>query len=641
MYDFQETLGKGHYSVVKLAQHVISKHYVAVKIIDKHKLDEVELKHLNHEVRVMKLLRHPNVVRLFEVVDTPSCLFLILELGEGGDMYEHIKANGKATDERARSIFAQLVRAMVYCHANRVAHRDLKPENVVFCTDPETQEEVVKVTDFGLCNNFTDDMMMETFCGSMVYSPPEVLLQEPYSGPKADIWSLGIMLYMIVVGALPFQEANDSETLIKILEVVYDVPEFVSDDCADLLSKMLVREPSERLSIKEIAAHPWLRPCINEQELSEINGTMEGAAKKIQVSKSLHDRVVLVLDREAGISKAQVDESLKKETYDYVASTYYLVLEQQIRLDQFRRNFAKAGHTTQERTASADGTDSPLSPMNMAPKDRLSLSGSHSVPDTPNAAVTVNKHGSRSGKTGQLRRRVRPLSATGQSLGIFSPTSPQNNLTDIASLALSPRLPPTSTTSNSPYPWDQASTQQLPSSLSRSPEGDAHGGNFPSFDQTWPGPWSGGLGGSLGSAHADALKQSFRDVNSMLRADSAGPGFCEGSDDVLKVPNRLLLPNTTEEDEDFDADELMSNLSRNSSHEGSVSDTPRSKKLVRSETCGSSLDGSFDRDDLDVEDDEITSSTPRNRLARSASHGASLMTSNLGLMAVTEEVEDT
>ena len=249
------------------------------------------------------------------------------------------------------------------------------------------------------------------------------------------------------------------------------------------------REPSERLSIKEIAAHPWLRPCINEQELSEINGTMEGAAKKIQVSKSLHDRVVLVLDREAGISKAQVDESLKKETYDYVASTYYLVLEQQIRLDQFRRNFAKAGHTTQGRTASADGTDSPLSPMNMAPKDRLvrlatvlvdprdglcrssfslphsthlsrscplsfpahtspccacihvqSLSGSHSVPDTPNAAVTVNKHGSRSGKTGQLRRRVRPLSATGQSLGIFSPTSPQNNLTDIASLALSPRL---------------------------------------------------------------------------------------------------------------------------------------------------------------------------------------------------------
>ena len=102
------------------------------------------------------------------------------------------QANGKATDERARSIFAQLVRAMVYCHANRVAHRDLKPENVVFCTDPETQEEVVKVTDFGLCNNFTDDMMMETFCGSMVYSPPEVLLQEPYSGPKADIWSLGL-----------------------------------------------------------------------------------------------------------------------------------------------------------------------------------------------------------------------------------------------------------------------------------------------------------------------------------------------------------------------------------------------------------------------------------------------------------------
>ena len=145
MYDFLDNLGKGHFAVVKRAQHVISKEQVAVKIIDKTKLTKDELDHIHHEVRVMKLIRHPHVVRLYQVVDTAKSLYLILELGSGGDLYEHIQKHGKLPEERARHFYRQLVAAVCYCHSNHIVHRDLKTENVVFCDD-----NTVKITDFGL-----------------------------------------------------------------------------------------------------------------------------------------------------------------------------------------------------------------------------------------------------------------------------------------------------------------------------------------------------------------------------------------------------------------------------------------------------------------------------------------------------------
>jgi len=146
MYDFRNTLGKGHFSVVKLAQHVISKDMVAVKIIDKATLQTDELEHLHHEVRVMKLLRHPHVIRLYQVCNTNTKLYLILELGAGGDLYEHLNKTGKMTEERAQKLMYQIVDAVGYCHQHHIAHRDLKPENVVFATAPDGPgPDIVKV----------------------------------------------------------------------------------------------------------------------------------------------------------------------------------------------------------------------------------------------------------------------------------------------------------------------------------------------------------------------------------------------------------------------------------------------------------------------------------------------------------------
>nr|XP_009931951.1 PREDICTED: N-lysine methyltransferase SETD6 [Opisthocomus hoazin] len=173
LYDLERTLGKGHFAVVKLARHVFTGQRVAVKVIDKSKLAGDAAGQLLQEVRCMKLVQHPNVVRLYEVIDTHAKLYLILELGDGGDMFDHImRHEGGLAEARAKHYFAQIVHAISYCHKLHVVHRDLKPENVVFFQE----QGVVKLTDFGFSNRFQPGKMLTTSCGSLAYSAPEILL---------------------------------------------------------------------------------------------------------------------------------------------------------------------------------------------------------------------------------------------------------------------------------------------------------------------------------------------------------------------------------------------------------------------------------------------------------------------------------
>ncbi|XP_061533327.1 SNF related kinase b [Phycodurus eques] len=256
LYHVGRTLGRGHYAVVKLARHVNTGQLVAIKMIDKTKLDVMATSHLLQEVRCMRRVQHPNVVRLYEVIDTPTTLYLVMELAEGGDLYDYILRHETGVAEgTAKRHFAQIVRAVAYCHELHVVHRDLKPENVVFFP----QQGAVKLTDFGFSNLFKPGTMLATSCGSLAYSAPEILLGEEYDAPAVDIWSLGVILYMLVCGVPPFQEANDSETLVMILDCRYSIPDHVSSDCRDLISRMLQRDPSLRASLQQIEAHHWLQ----------------------------------------------------------------------------------------------------------------------------------------------------------------------------------------------------------------------------------------------------------------------------------------------------------------------------------------------------------------------------------------------
>ena len=187
LYDLEETLGKGHFAVVKSARHVFTGLRVAVKVIDKTKLNDVAKAHLFQEVRCMKLVNHPNIVRLYEVIDTATKLYLILELGDGGDLYDFIMKHDQGVDEElARTIFKQTVNAIHYCHKLHVVHRDLKPENLVFCNC--SSRPVIKLTDFGLSRCFMPGEMLESSVGSLEYSAPEILLGDQYSGPLIGEW---------------------------------------------------------------------------------------------------------------------------------------------------------------------------------------------------------------------------------------------------------------------------------------------------------------------------------------------------------------------------------------------------------------------------------------------------------------------
>nr|XP_006820498.1 PREDICTED: SNF-related serine/threonine-protein kinase-like [Saccoglossus kowalevskii] len=254
-YDLEETLGRGHFAIVKLARHVFSGEKVAVKVIDKTKLDEVSQAHLFQEVRCMKLVQHPNVVRLYEVIETHTKLYLILELGDGGDMYDYIMRHECGLDEdTARTYFRQIVRAISYCHKLHVVHRDLKPENVIFFE----KQKVVKLTDFGFSNLFLPGEKLETSCGSLAYSAPEILLGDSYDAPAVDVWSLGVLLFMLVSGSPPFNEANDSETLTMIMDCKYILPDYLSDTCKNLIRSMLIRDASRRATLDDIENHSWV-----------------------------------------------------------------------------------------------------------------------------------------------------------------------------------------------------------------------------------------------------------------------------------------------------------------------------------------------------------------------------------------------
>ncbi|XP_028041805.1 SNF-related serine/threonine-protein kinase [Bombyx mandarina] len=324
LYDLLDTLGSGHFAVVKLARHVFTGEKVAVKVIDKSKLDDVSKSHLFQEVRCMKLVQHPNVVRLYEVIDTQTKLYLILELGDGGDLYDYIMRHESGLSESlARDYFRQIVRAISYCHRLHVVHRDLKPENVVFFE----KLGLVKLTDFGFSNKFCPGQKLETSCGSLAYSAPEILLGDSYDAPAVDVWSLGVILYMLVCGQAPFQEANDSETLTMIMDCKYTIPSQISNSCKRLIGRMLVREPEKRACLSEIATDPW----VTAGEGVTIEDFDTPLVAKEQLTDEDRSAIIQRMVSGSIATKEEILEALDKNEYNHITATYFLLAERKLK----------------------------------------------------------------------------------------------------------------------------------------------------------------------------------------------------------------------------------------------------------------------------------------------------------------------
>eukprot|EP00667_Euglena_gracilis_P005515 EG_transcript_5553 len=254
-YILGDTLGHGSFGKVKLARHEITQHTVAVKILNKEKIElqKMDIK-IGREIRILKLLQHPHVIRLYEVIDTPTDIFLVMEYVSGGELFHYIVQNWPLPLDQVRRFFQQIIAGVEYIHYYRVVHRDLKPENVLL-----DQDLNVKIADFGLSNLMKDGDFLRTSCGSPNYASPEIITGQLYAGPEVDVWGCGVILYALLCGRLPFDEEHMSVLFRKIKDGEYVLPECLPAECKDLISRMLVTDPLQRITISQVRAHPFFQ----------------------------------------------------------------------------------------------------------------------------------------------------------------------------------------------------------------------------------------------------------------------------------------------------------------------------------------------------------------------------------------------
>ncbi|XP_076879456.1 serine/threonine-protein kinase MARK1 [Brachyhypopomus gauderio] len=309
-YRLLKTIGKGNFAKVKLARHVLTGREVAVKIIDKTQLNPSSLQKLFREVRIMKILNHPNIVKLFEVIETEKTLYLIMEYASGGEVFDYLVAHGRMKEKEARAKFRQIVSAVQYCHQKRIVHRDLKAENLLLDADMN-----IKIADFGFSNEFTIGNKLDTFCGSPPYAAPELFQGKKYDGPEVDVWSLGVILYTLVSGSLPFDGQNLKELRERVLRGKYRVPFYMSTDCENLLKKLLVLNPGKRGSLEQIMKDRWMNVGHEEEELKPYT----------EPEPDFSDTKRIDLMITMGFPKDEIKDSLVGQKYDEVMATYLLL----------------------------------------------------------------------------------------------------------------------------------------------------------------------------------------------------------------------------------------------------------------------------------------------------------------------------
>ena len=251
----RDTLGEGAFSIVKLAIHEDSKKQFACKIVPKKRLTEDEMeKRFEREVRILQQLRNPGIAAFYNIFADTLNYYIILELCKSGSLYTKILEVKKLSDDEAKVIFRQIVAAIIYLHQNGVAHRDLKPENILLDEDNH-----VKIIDFGF-SAFKENQtfLMTTTCGSPFYASPECISGNPYDGVKSDIWSLGVVLYVMLVGDLPWTKTNQFSLFEQIKNGEFFIPNSVTTDAKDLISNLMKVKASERLDLNQVLNHPWL-----------------------------------------------------------------------------------------------------------------------------------------------------------------------------------------------------------------------------------------------------------------------------------------------------------------------------------------------------------------------------------------------
>ncbi|KAJ7396471.1 Serine/threonine-protein kinase SIK2 [Pitangus sulphuratus] len=355
-YDIERTLGKGNFAVVKLARHRVTKTQVAIKIIDKTRLDPSNLEKIYREVQIMKLLNHPHIIKLYQVMETKDMLYIVTEFAKNGEMFDHLTSNGHLSESEARKKFWQILSAVEYCHSHHIVHRDLKTENLLLDANMN-----IKLADFGFGNFYKSGEPLSTWCGSPPYAAPEVFEGKEYEGPHLDIWSLGVVLYVLVCGSLPFDGPNLPTLRQRVLEGRFRIPYFMSEDCETLIRRMLVVDPTKRITISQIKQHKWMQADPSLQQQQSLSFSMQNYNSNL----GDYNEQVLGIMQTLGIDRQRTVESLQNSSYNHFAAIYYLLLE---RLKEYRSSQLSSRPATgrQQRPRSSEISNAEM------PQDSLS-----------------------------------------------------------------------------------------------------------------------------------------------------------------------------------------------------------------------------------------------------------------------------
>lgn len=349
-YKLLTEIGSGTFGKVWLAEHLPSGCQIAIKILEKNKIiDESDVERVTRELKIAQSISHPHLVQLYHLLETSEYVFLVMEYLQGGELYDYIVSKKRLNEEECFMFLVQILSSVEYLHSLNIAHRDLKPENLLL----DKERKTIKLVDFGLGRFYDTGVKIETACGSPCYAPPEMLSKLKYDPLKADIWSLGIVLFAMLAGYLPFDDEDTDFLYQKIIEGRFIMPGSVSLDAADLLSKIIQTDPSTRITIAEIKKHPWWVRNSEESRGRIVNCCFDNRhVNLLEINQDIIDKMSV-----SGNDPQTVIYNVKNRIYSEIFCHYQLLRQKRKQIKKKSPEIKKINKFFKKRPLAAIETD--------------------------------------------------------------------------------------------------------------------------------------------------------------------------------------------------------------------------------------------------------------------------------------------
>ena len=316
-YRIEKTIGEGTFGKVKLGIHIPTEEQVAIKILEKDKIqDREDLERISREINFLKRLNHPNIIKIYDIIENSRNFYIIMELASNGELFKYIVKKKKLEETEASYFYYQLILGLEAIHKKKIVHRDIKPENLLL-----KDNNILTIIDFGLSNKYKKNQLLKTSCGSPCYAAPEMILGRKYNGLLVDLWSSGIVLYAMVCGYLPFEDKNNDKLYKKILNGKFELPSRLSNDCKDLIKKILTVNPKKRIGIDGIKKHPFLNKAVCCYHIDDILNRIEkGKYCEVVIERMLNMT-------EFNFTRENIIYNLDNNKHNNITTTYELLLK--------------------------------------------------------------------------------------------------------------------------------------------------------------------------------------------------------------------------------------------------------------------------------------------------------------------------